>query len=111
MTDNIKPLGEQDLQRAEFAYRQWLCEIDLSRVPFESLFRSSFWGPHAKRLAKNDLLRIRSTNGSLDVLLVVSGKIGDKLTVTRYPRVPKEVHEAATKAVAAIEDNRKKVRA
>jgi hypothetical protein len=67
-------------------------------VPLEEVFRSRFWVPHIKRLAVNDLIRLRSVDSSLDVMLVVQSKIGDRVVISRFPRVPNSVRDAAAAA-------------
>jgi hypothetical protein len=95
-----KPLAEGDLKKADFCFREFVLEIDLKLTPLESLFRSSFWqkSPQIKQLVRGDIVRVRSVCGSLDTLLTISAKTGDRITVTRWPKIPPQIRDAEAKA-------------
>ena len=94
----MQPLPENALTRSEFKFRDWLHEVDLSRVPLEDLFRSKYWMPLNSTLVQNDRIRVCSYDGNLDVPLYVACKAFDRITVARFPRITAAAREAEVRA-------------
>ena len=71
----MRPLNAMALsQLAEQHYRTWYVEIDPALNAVEDLFRPQFWA-NCTRLANRDMVRVRATDDSFDVLLVVQAEL------------------------------------
>ena len=77
--------------------------LDLpEHVEYKSLFEPSFWRHHAHKFSIGDIIRVRRVDGVWDVQLVVDANGVGALTVSEWPKWPKDEEvEAAREAASA----------
>jgi hypothetical protein len=109
-----KPFTAQQIERFErgesFYFRRWDLEIDLKQTPIEKIFAPGYFRDVAAKLgakfSRHDIVRVRSTDQTLDFDLTVAQLKGLDVTVRLRPRLNQAILDAAAAADGVIKPER-----
>lgn len=91
--------------RSDYAYTSYFVELP-GNVQFGHVFAPRFWSHVARRLKKNDLIRLRANDDSFDFMVaVVEVKPSGGVLVEAWPKIPRAASEAEAVGVQPFEKN------
>lgn len=86
---------------AAYEYSEYFCVLP-PHVTVADLFNPIAWSHHANKLQPNDLVRVRSNDGSVDITLVVDAVTVGGVHVSHWPKFRGASGDAAVEALAEV---------